>query len=217
MSFTKRSYLSVLMALGAALITGGGVALASGPQQGMEPTLVAASATAEEGGLVAVSVQFADADGQAYSGQEVSFFLQTDFLGQDQVLLAKGATDETGTARHSYAPTWDGTQRVVARLAETGGNQAMETTVIFDVSGLGNPYVPEPPALGRLRSWTPVIVGATVVMVWAVLAVVSIRTVRGIRAGARTPEAVRGPYPVPTGPASTGPPRRPSPAAWRRQ
>lgn len=185
MNIIKSAILSVLMAGVGVLLIGSAISLAASPLQDSKPVIAAATVTPGQNGQVEVSIQYADAEGQAFRGLEVSFFLEADFLGQTRVFLGRTVTDATGTARTSYAPTWEGTQRVAARL--TGGEafQGTEATILFDVTGISNIYTPVPSVLDGLREWTPIGVGSVVLLVWAILAVVLVRTTYGIMEAGR--------------------------------
>lgn len=190
MYITKVRTLLALMAGVGAFLVSTGIALAAEPSQGAA-SVVTIAATPSQEGQVVVSAQFASTGGQLASGQEVSFFLEADFLGQRQVLLGNAITDADGMARVRYTPTWEGTQHIVARLAGEEGYANVETTIAFDVTGLRSIFVPEPPALGRVRELTPLIVGSVVVLVWAIMALVLVRTTYGIAMAGQTRDVAK--------------------------
>ena len=216
---TPRGRALLLLTVGiATLLLGSGTALADGSQQQAAPAvLVDATATPTEDGQVEVSMQFANAQGQAASGQEVSFFLETDFLGQSLVSLGSAATNASGKAQVRYLPTWNGTQRVLARLAGGQEYSASETTIEFDVAGTTSAYHAEPPALGMVRKWLPLVIGAVVLLVWATMALVVVRTTYGIMAAGQRRSLTALRYPVRAGVVASTPLRRQPREQLRRQ
>lgn len=202
----------LLLTLGiVTLLLGNTTALAAGSQPETAPVvLVDASVTPSENGQVEVSMQFADAQGQALRGQEVSFFLEADFLGQSLVSLGGAITNAAGKAQIDYLPTWDGTQRVVARLAGGQEYSASETSIEFDVAGSSSAYHVEPLALGMVRQWLPFVVGAVMLLVWATMGLVVVSTTYGILAASRRGGLTGLRYPVRAGTVASMPLRRPT-------
>ena len=184
-----------LIALVAVLVIsllGSGTALAADSPQGAATEVVGITVTPDQESRVAIAAQYATAQGQALADQEVSFFLPSSFMGQGQasnqreVFLARATTDDTGTARVYYTPTWDGTQGVIARL--TGGAQhtAAEVTALFDVTASRGLYEPELSVLAQVREWTPVIVASVVMAFWVTMGLVLLRSSQGILAAGRS-------------------------------
>lgn len=215
----RSRWLSGLLTVGlATLLLGSGTALAAGSQPETAPVvLVDASVAPSENGQVDVSMQFANAQGQALNGQEVSFFLETDFLGQSLVSLGSAATNAAGKAQVRYLPTWDGTQRVVARLAGGQEYSASETAIEFDVAGSRSAYDAETPALGMIRVWLPPVIGAVVLLVWGTMALVTVSTTYGIMAAGRNRGLTALRYPVRAGTVASMPLRRQPREQARRQ
>lgn len=175
-------------------LLGTGVALAADPPV-TDVQVVSLTVLPDEDGDVMVAAQFATSQGQPVAGQRVSFFQESGFMGGQRQLsslsdafLGNATTDESGTARFHYTPVQEGTQRVVAIVKDAEGVTAAEATVIFDVTLAGGIHAAdaEPSVLPRLREWTPIVVGAVVLMFWAAMGFVLMRSSRGILAMAHS-------------------------------
>ncbi len=175
----------ILLGLGAFAIgfmSSVGIAAASGPEQDAASSLDTFSVVADEADRVSVSARFANGGGRPIIGREVSFFLDTGFLGRGRLTLGSDVTDEAGEAGIGYKPAWDGTQRLVVNLAGSQGYQGTKATIEFEVTGAKDLYHPEPKSLGPLRRWVPWVTGSIAVLVWAAMAGVMWHTVGGIKA-----------------------------------
>ncbi|MBF8267563.1 MAG: hypothetical protein HW388_1071 [Dehalococcoidia bacterium] len=214
----SRSWLQIALigAVGVFLLETG-VALAATPSPDTTSEVVAAAVAPDQDGQAVVSAQFATSEGTALSDQRVSFFLQSDFLGGPsqvsdprEVFLGSATTDEAGTAQVHYTPTWDGTQRVVARLVGSEVHTSAEVTVEFDVAASSSGIISthELPVLGQVREWTPVIVGAVVVAFWTILALVFLHSSQVIMAAGHRKGLVAQRSPIHAGTVTQRPRRR---------
>jgi hypothetical protein len=185
----------VLLALGVITVgfaSANGPVWAASPGQDGSPLLAAVSAAPDEEGWILISARFTTVDGHPVDGREVRFFLDTGFLGRGRLSLGSNSTDAAGEAGVRYIPNWDGTHRLTAIISPSDGKPGADSTITFEVSGARGPYHPEPPALQPLGRWTLVVAGLMVVVVWATMAVLLLRTVGGIWvAGRKADQAER--------------------------
>ena len=170
--------LAVGIAFGA-LVLQPGIAGAAGPG-------VRLQADAADGGTWRLQATVTGADGTAQSQVAVTFMAATDFFGERWVPIGNALTDTSGTATILYTPTWNGEQRLVARVSGVEGADESEPIVI-QVSGALPAIASEPQDLPIVRAWAVPIGAAVVVLVWIVMAFIFLSAAIGI---ARRPRSV---------------------------
>jgi len=163
--------LAVGIALGA-LVLQPGIAGAAGPGLRLQ-------ADAADAGTWRLQATVTGADGTAQSQVAVTFMAATEFFGERWVPIGNALTDTSGTATVIYTPTWNGEQRLVARVSGVEGADESEPIVI-QISGALPAIASEPQSLPIVRAWALPIGVAVVVLVWIVLAFLFLSAVIGI-------------------------------------
>lgn len=112
--------------------------------------------------------------------QPIDFYVAADFFGKQQVKLGTVMTDAAGTATIIYEPRWEGEHTFTARCHGDGDQSPVETSQVVQFSGQITPYTPPEVGLWPVRFWSPVVLVGIVITIWALLIIVTFRTVRGI-------------------------------------
>ncbi len=142
----------------------------------------------ESPGSLLIAALLTGEGGQPLDGQRIDFFVDVDFPGAERLYVGTKTTDATGKATIRYRPSWDGTHVVTARSQGGRAHPSATAEMSFEVSGAATTYVEAQRSLGPLRDRLPLATGALVLVVWATLAFITVRTVLGIaRAGAARP------------------------------
>jgi hypothetical protein len=161
------------------------LALQPGPVAAAGPA-VQVQADPGDAGTWQLQATVTGADGKAQSQAAVTFVAATDFFGERWVPIGSALTDTSGRATVVYTPTWNGEQRLVARVSGVEGARASEPIVI-EVSGALPGIASEPQDLPIVRAWALPIGVAVVVLVWLVLAFIFLSAVIGIARRPTTP------------------------------
>ncbi len=119
--------------------------------------------------------------GKPISGKLVSFYEQVQLFGGLDALIASATTDSTGYVAIDYQPAETGAQTIKVRFIGDDGLAASEATSNITVTEATPMYSPEPLPLAEVRQWLPLGLASLVLVTWAVLLGVSLRTIRGIR------------------------------------
>ncbi|MEE8422069.1 MAG: hypothetical protein V3S31_04750 [Dehalococcoidia bacterium] len=125
-----------------------------------------------------VVARLIDAGGEPIGGTRVEFMVEVDFPGASPLLFATKTTDATGRARVRYRPAWNGEHRLIGRAALTG--VTVTDVVTFAVGEVVPNHVEQPRNLRPLEIHLAWVVPAAVVVLWAVLAFITVNTVLGI-------------------------------------
>lgn len=147
-----------------------------------------------------LSVMLRSSGGPAVRGEPVTFYVLTSVFGERLMNVGQVLTDAAGIASLVYKPTWEGEHTVVAAFGGDADYAPTRSTFQFSATGLVSVHEPAPFGLELIRQWLPLAVGAVVLAVWAVLGLIVVRTVVGIRALASTAVPVAGPMVVPLRP-----------------
>lgn len=125
-----------------------------------------------------VVARLIDGSGDPIGGARVEFMVEVDFPGAGHLLFATKTTDATGRARVRYHPAWNGEHRLIGHAALTG--IAVTDVVTFDVGDVGPNHVEQPRSLRPLEIHLAWVVPAAVIVLWAVLAFITVNTTFGI-------------------------------------
>ncbi len=124
-----------------------------------------------------------DVKGQALSEQTVTFATATRFMGQEWIDVGRAATDASGVARLPVALE-DRTYTVRARYSDEKGSVLAEAiSQIVGPRGVREVVPDSSSPLAAFSFWMPRVIGAAVLLVWALLAGVLVLSVRRIRQG----------------------------------
>ena len=126
-------------------------------------------------------------DGYPLSERNISFFETTDLYGTARVSIGSATTSAVGIASLKYETRLTGMHEftVVYSGDETTSSAVVDATL--DIQTLP-PLEPlnTPVGLERISSWSLMVSGGVVLLVWGLLASVFIITVRGIRANSKS-------------------------------
>jgi hypothetical protein len=171
--------LSLLGVVILSLTLGGGRAAAA-------PTAVAVTALPpadiQPGKPVTLGAKLVDtATNRPLGGYELQFFIMTDVFGERPMKVGQANTDATGSAYVLYKPSWEGETKVVVRYV--GGVQYATGQGTYQFNAVGPVPVHQNASFGleQIRRIAPWVIFALVGGVWAILAFVVVRTVRGIK------------------------------------
>jgi hypothetical protein len=128
--------------------------------------------------------------GQPAGNQPIEFFVRSDEFGGVEVALGTVPTNTGGLASLTYTPRWTGTLAFTAHLPGDATLAAAPATASYLVQSAVPAYRGAAPPLPGLRFGVGRAVEALTLAVWALLAAVLIRVVRGLpRLAAAEPEA----------------------------
>jgi hypothetical protein len=186
----------VLLAVAALALwlRGGGTAFGEGPAGTvLEP--LDSSTLGADGQTVMLSARLLDDQGQPVNGGVVTFYVMTTVFGERLMKAGDASTDATGTASLMYEPTWEGDHTVVVRFPGDGEHAPAQSTFQFAATGTVPMHENARFGLEEVRRWLPLAVGAAVLSVWAVLGLVMLTTVRGLRTATAAVEPQMHPVP----------------------
>jgi hypothetical protein len=135
---------------------------------------------------ISISARLTDTE-RPIGNLDVEFDVAANFFGEQQVNIGRAKTDATGTATIIYQPSWEGTQVITAHYTGNEKYPQVQVTKTITVSGPVAQYSSEPVGLLAVRQWITPLVGAGVIIFWALLIFVAVRTLRGISRSGKHP------------------------------
>ena len=169
--------IALLAALATTIIAGSWVVAAAVPPDSGATKIALTTIEVNQGKNTNISISARLTQGNQPLGNEpVEFDIAANFFGDRQVNLGAILTDATGSATLIYQPRWDGTQVITAHFKGDGPHPQVDVTKTITFSGSVPQYAPEPVGLTPVRQWITPVIGLCVVIFWALLLFVGLRT-----------------------------------------
>jgi hypothetical protein len=138
-----------------------------------------------------IAARLVVADGSAVAGERVRIRRRTDVFGGGSVELGRPTTDNAGLARVPVVPREDAYE-IVASFGGSEGLEPSETSadvafppelvVRLEHAASGRPFAPQLQPLAEVMPW---VIGGSVLVVWMILIVVTLVTLKRIRSEGR--------------------------------
>lgn len=138
-----------------------------------------------------LEAQLRDRSAGAIGSHAVRFSATVAFLGIRPVVIGTVETDAGGTAQLTYRPTWNGTQRIVARAPFADGT-TMSNEAVLEVSGARTPITALPARLPVVGSYAGPVAAFVALSIWGLLVLVLVRVVLGVARASATTGAAGG-------------------------